>query len=157
MDQRSETRAGCGSGGNQFKENARSAGATGPSVAEAVGRGKDAIGTAAAEAMGSANSDLQALRTDLNSLRDTVTKFLAQAGSEAERSAYDLTSNLAGQVSDAAGNIASRSAEMASVASGQAKTLASELESMARRNPIGAMAGAVLLGVLIGLMGRRNS
>ena len=40
---------------------------------------------------------------------------------------------------------------MASAASEQAKTFASELESVARRNPLGAIAGAVLFGVLIGL------
>jgi ElaB/YqjD/DUF883 family membrane-anchored ribosome-binding protein len=45
---------------------------------------------------------------------------------------------------------------MTSLASEQAKTVASELESMARRNPLGAIAGAVLIGVLIGLVGRRN-
>jgi len=38
----------------------------------------------------------------------------------------------------------------------QAKTLASELENIARRNPLGAIAGAVVLGALIGLMGRRS-
>ena len=45
---------------------------------------------------------------------------------------------------------------MASTATDQAKTFASELESMARRNPIGAMAGAVMVGILIGMLGRRN-
>jgi ElaB/YqjD/DUF883 family membrane-anchored ribosome-binding protein len=63
---------------------------------------------------------------------------------------------LAGQVGSVASDVAGRSAEMASAASDQAKTFASELESMARRNPIGAIAGALLVGVLIGLMGRRS-
>jgi hypothetical protein len=36
----------------------------------------------------------------------------------------------------------------------QAKTLASDLEGMARRNPLGTSAGAVLVGVVIGLMSR---
>ena len=45
---------------------------------------------------------------------------------------------------------------MTSAANEQAKTVASELESMARRNPLGAIAGAVLIGVFIGLLGRRN-
>jgi hypothetical protein len=43
-----------------------------------------------------------------------------------------------------------------STATEQAKTFASELESIARRNPIGAIAGAVLVGVLIGVLGRRS-
>jgi ElaB/YqjD/DUF883 family membrane-anchored ribosome-binding protein len=45
---------------------------------------------------------------------------------------------------------------MASTATEQAKTFASEVESMARRNPMGAIAGAVLVGIMIGLLGRRS-
>jgi hypothetical protein len=39
---------------------------------------------------------------------------------------------------------------------GRPKTIATEFESMARRNPLGAIAGAVLIGVLIGRLGCRN-
>ena len=39
----------------------------------------------------------------------------------------------------------------------QAKTFASELENMGRRNPLGAMAAALMVGVLIGLIGRGRS
>jgi ElaB/YqjD/DUF883 family membrane-anchored ribosome-binding protein len=143
--------------GNQFKDSPRG-GATGsgPSIAESVVRGKEAIGTAANDAMNSAESDLQALRTDLNSLKDTVAKFVSQAGSEAAKSAREVTSNVAGQVGGVANDLADKGAEMASAASAQAKSFASELENMARRNPIGALAGAVVIGVLIGLMGRRS-
>lgn len=45
---------------------------------------------------------------------------------------------------------------MASAASDQVKSFGSEIENMARRNPIGALAAAVVIGVLIGLMGRRS-
>jgi ElaB/YqjD/DUF883 family membrane-anchored ribosome-binding protein len=67
-----------------------------------------------------------------------------------------VTSNVAGQVSDVASDLADRGSQYASSASDQAKTFATELESMARRNPLGALAGAVVIGVLIGVMGRRN-
>jgi ElaB/YqjD/DUF883 family membrane-anchored ribosome-binding protein len=53
-------------------------------------------------------------------------------------------------VSDA-GAAASDMAESATL---QIKTFASELEGMARRNPLGTIAGAVIVGVLIGLMAR---
>ncbi len=43
---------------------------------------------------------------------------------------------------------------MAESASQQIKTFASELEGMARRNPLGAVAGAVIVGILIGMMAR---
>ena len=52
--------------------------------------------------------------------------------------------------------LAERGSAMASTATDQAKTFASEFESMARRNPIGAMAGAVMVGILIGMLGRRS-
>jgi ElaB/YqjD/DUF883 family membrane-anchored ribosome-binding protein len=45
---------------------------------------------------------------------------------------------------------------VASAGADQAKTFATELENIARRNPLGALAGAVIVGVLIGMMTRRN-
>jgi ElaB/YqjD/DUF883 family membrane-anchored ribosome-binding protein len=52
--------------------------------------------------------------------------------------------------------MADKGANIASATTQQAKTFAAELEDMARRNPLGAVAGAVMVGVLIGMMGRRN-
>jgi ElaB/YqjD/DUF883 family membrane-anchored ribosome-binding protein len=153
---RSESQSFAASGG-QFKDASRGGAAgSGPSISESVARGREAIGTAANEAMNSAGSDLQSLRADLNSLKDTVAKFVSQAGSEAAKSAREVTSNVADQVGGVASNLADKGAGMASSASDQAKSFASELESMARRNPIGAIAGAVVIGVLIGLLGRRS-
>jgi ElaB/YqjD/DUF883 family membrane-anchored ribosome-binding protein len=134
------------------------------SVAESLNRGKDAIGAAAGEAMTAAASDLQAIRNDLNSLKDTLARFMAQASHEAARSARDVSSSVAGQVKDAvgdtvggaAGDLADKGMEFASTADEQAKTLAAELEAMARRNPLGALAGALAIGFLIGVWGRRS-
>jgi ElaB/YqjD/DUF883 family membrane-anchored ribosome-binding protein len=106
--------------------------------------------------MNSAGADLQSLRTDLNGLKDTLTKFMSQAAGEAAKSAREVSSNVAGRVGDVASDLADRGAEMASSATDQAKSFASELEKMARRNPIGALAGAVVIGVMIGLLGRRS-
>jgi ElaB/YqjD/DUF883 family membrane-anchored ribosome-binding protein len=50
-----------------------------------------------------------------------------------------------------AGDAASK---MANTATQQVTTFASELEAMAKRNPLAAMAGAVVIGVLIGLLAR---
>jgi hypothetical protein len=47
--------------------------------------------------------------------------------------------------------------EMAGTASRQVTTFASELEAMAKRNPLGTIAGAVVVGVLIGLLARGRS
>ena len=70
----------------------------GDSVTGSLTRGKDAVGAAAADDMDSAGSDLKALRNDMNNLKDTVTKFVSQAGSEAAKSAREITSNVGGLV-----------------------------------------------------------
>jgi ElaB/YqjD/DUF883 family membrane-anchored ribosome-binding protein len=129
------------------------------SVSESLARGKDAIGAVASEAVTAASSDLQAIRNDLNNLKDTLAKFMAQAGHEAARSAREVSSSVAGQMKDAvgdAGGLADKGSEFASTAGEHAKTLAAEIEAMARRNPLGALAGAVAVDFLIGVWGRRS-
>jgi ElaB/YqjD/DUF883 family membrane-anchored ribosome-binding protein len=141
----------------QLKEQARStAAAIGSSVSDTVARGRDAVGAVAHDAASSAGSDLQGLQADLNRLKDTVTKFMTQAADEATKSAREVSANVADRVGDVATDIAQRGSAMASTATDQAKTFASEVENMARRNPIGAMAGAVMVGILIGMLGRRS-
>ena len=137
--------------GGQLKDNGR-----GSSLSEPVTRGKEAIGNAASEAMNAASADLESLRKDLNSLKDTVTKFISQAGSEAAKSARDVASNVSEQVGDVASNVADRGAMAASAANRQAKFFATELENMTRRNPLGALAAAVVVGELVGMLGRRS-
>src|ERR1700722_14644040 len=141
--------------GSSLKENVRGAAASvGSSVSESVARGRDAVGAAANAAANSAGNDLQSLQADLNRLKDTVSNFMAQAADEASKSAREMSANVAGRVGDMATDIAQKGSAMA--ATDQAKTFASEVESMARRNPIGAMAGAVMVGILIGMLGRRS-
>jgi ElaB/YqjD/DUF883 family membrane-anchored ribosome-binding protein len=81
---------------------------------------------------------------------------MSEAADRATKSAREMSSNVADRVSDMAGEVAQRGTAMASTATDQAKSLASELEAMARRNPIGALAGAVMVGIMIGMFGRRN-
>ena len=128
----------------------------GSSVSELIARGRDALGATANAAANATGSDLQSLQSDLNRLKDTVSKFMSQAADEATKSARQVSANVAGRVGDVASDLAERGSAMASTATDQAKTFASELESMARRNPIGAMAGAVMVGILIGMLGRRS-
>jgi ElaB/YqjD/DUF883 family membrane-anchored ribosome-binding protein len=92
---------------------------------------------------GDVNADLDTLRSDFNALKDTVTDYISKTGSDALDSAKKATTDVANRASD-----------LASAASEQAKTFASELERMGRNNPLGAIAGAVLVGVVIGLIGR---
>ncbi len=130
--------------------------ATSTAVSESISRGKDAVGAAAKDAMNSAGSDLQSLQADLNGLKETVTKFMSEAADQAAKTAREVSSQVTSRVSDVAGDLADRGSAMASTATEQAKTFASEVESMARRNPIGAIAGAVLVGIMIGVLGRRS-
>ena len=92
---------------------------------------------------GDVNADLNNLRSDFNALKDSVTDYISKSSSDALDSAKKATSDVANKASD-----------LASAASEQAKTFASELERMGRNNPLGAIAGAVLVGVVIGLIGR---
>jgi ElaB/YqjD/DUF883 family membrane-anchored ribosome-binding protein len=153
MDQRStrpEPPSYPNTGAGQFKDPKSN------SVSDSINRGKDAIGGVADDAANSAASDLQAIRGDLNNLKDTLSRFMSQASNEAVKSAREVTSNFAGQVGDVASDLANRGSQFATSAGDQAKTFATELENMARRNPLGALAGAVAIGVLIGVMGRRT-
>jgi ElaB/YqjD/DUF883 family membrane-anchored ribosome-binding protein len=143
-------------GGSPFKENSRDPKENGAAISGAIARGKETVGSAAKDAADSAGSDLQAIRNDLNHLKDTLSRFMSQASTEAVKSAREVTSTVAGQVSDMASDLAGRGSQLASSAGEQAKTFATELERMARRNPLGALAGAMAVGILIGIMGRRS-
>jgi ElaB/YqjD/DUF883 family membrane-anchored ribosome-binding protein len=100
-------------------------------------------GSSGRAATGDINADLNTLRIDFNILRDMVTDYISKTGSEALDTAKKATTDVANKTSD-----------LASGASEQAKTFASELERMGRNNPLGVIAGAVLVGVVIGLIGR---
>jgi ElaB/YqjD/DUF883 family membrane-anchored ribosome-binding protein len=125
-----------------------------PSVGESLSRGKDALGSVTAGAMAEASSDLDALRSDLASLKSTLARFMAEAGGEAAKSAREVSSSMAGHVGDTASDLADKGARFAATTG--AKTLAAEIEAFARRNPLGALAGAVAVGFVLGLWGRRS-
>jgi ElaB/YqjD/DUF883 family membrane-anchored ribosome-binding protein len=124
-------------------------GAARENVSDALNRGKEGLSNAASTLGSNASVDMESLRKDLNSLKDTVSQFISQAG--------EVSSSVANQVSGAASDLAERGANVASAAKDQAKSFASELETMGRRNPLGAMAAAVMVGVLIGLISRGRS
>lgn len=99
-------------------------------------------------------ADMKVLRDDLANLTSTVKALVNQKKDEFVGSARDMSSTMAAQVTDTASQWANRGSELANSASQQAKTFASEVEAMGRANPLGAMAAALLVGVLIGLIGR---
>ena len=104
--------------------------------------------------------DSTSLRADLDALKEQLAAFVARAGSDAMKTAREATADVANQVgskaSEVANQVGNKASELANTASEQAKTFASELERVARNNPLGALAGALVVGVVIGLIGRRH-
>jgi ElaB/YqjD/DUF883 family membrane-anchored ribosome-binding protein len=99
---------------------------------------------------------VQSLRSEIKNIQDMVTRLAAQSGREAVDSARHVAAAAAERVGDVAGDLARSSADAAAAATDRAKSVAGELEGMARRNPMGVIAGAVVIGVLIGVFGRRS-
>jgi ElaB/YqjD/DUF883 family membrane-anchored ribosome-binding protein len=125
-------------------------------VLDEARRGADAVAADAKNAREKSQGETAALRDDLNHLKETVTKFVSAATSDAAESASRVASNVAGRVNSAAGDFAGKSAEVVSATADHAKTLVADFESMARRNPMGTLAAAVAVGIMIGMVGRRN-
>jgi ElaB/YqjD/DUF883 family membrane-anchored ribosome-binding protein len=100
---------------------------------------------------------LSELRQDMASLKSTISRFASQAGDDAAKTVRGAGQTLAAQVASAAGGVADMSSDLATSAKEHAKTFASELEGMARRNPLGTIAGALVVGVVLGMMTRRRT
>jgi ElaB/YqjD/DUF883 family membrane-anchored ribosome-binding protein len=100
---------------------------------------------------------LSELRQDMASLKSTLSRYASQASDDAAKTVRGAGETLAAQVGSAASGVADMSSDLATSAKEHAKTFASELEGMAKRNPLGTLAGALVVGVVIGLMSRGRS
>jgi ElaB/YqjD/DUF883 family membrane-anchored ribosome-binding protein len=97
---------------------------------------------------------LSRLSREVASLKDTFALLVSQAGGEATRKMRNMGEAVASQVSDTASGVADTGSDIASSAKQHATTFASELEAIARRNPLGTIAGTLLVGVIVGMMSR---
>ena len=97
---------------------------------------------------------LSQLSRDVASLKDTFSLLVSQAGGEAAKKMRNMDEAVSSQVSDTASGVADTGSDLASSAKRHATTLASELEAMARRNPLGTIAGTLLVGVIVGMISR---
>jgi ElaB/YqjD/DUF883 family membrane-anchored ribosome-binding protein len=97
---------------------------------------------------------LSQLSRDVASLKETFALLASQAGGEAAKTMRNMSDAVASQVGDAASGVADTGSDLASSAKQHAKTFASELEAMARRNPLGTIAGTLVVGVIVGMMSR---
>ena len=137
-------------------------------VGDALDRGKSGIADSAYAAQDSLGQDMTKLREDMAAIQQTLSKFMSESGNEAYKTARNVgsavasqvggvASDVASQVGDVASDMANKAGEMANSAAAQAKTFASEMENMARRNPLGTIGAAVLVGVVIGMMSRSRA
>jgi len=97
---------------------------------------------------------LSQLSRDVASLKNTFALLASQASGEAVKTMRNMSDAVASQVGEAAGGVADTSSDLATSARQHAKTFASELEAMARRNPLGTIAGTLVVGVIVGMMSR---
>ena len=98
--------------------------------------------------------DVSSLRTDMSKMHDILSRFASEAGGQAARTARNVGQTVASQVSSTASGLAASGADAASSATEQLKSFATELEGIARKNPLGALAGALAVGIVIGLIVR---
>jgi hypothetical protein len=94
------------------------------------------------------------LSRDVAGLKDTLAKLVSQASGRGAKAVQDMSRSVASQVGGAASGMADTGSDLVSTAKGHAKSFASELEDMARRNPLGTIAGALLIGAIFGMMSR---
>jgi ElaB/YqjD/DUF883 family membrane-anchored ribosome-binding protein len=100
------------------------------------------------------SDSVRGLAADMANLKDTIARLISQAGGNTSATMRNVGQSVASQVGNAATSAAEAGSDLAAAAKDQAKTFATELEGMARRNPLGALAGALVVGVVIGMMSR---
>ena len=76
-------------------------------------------------------------------MTDTITYLASEVSDRAAKTVRNMSQRMASQVGSAASDVADTGSELASTARDHAKAFASELEGMARRNPLGIIAGAL--------------
>jgi ElaB/YqjD/DUF883 family membrane-anchored ribosome-binding protein len=125
-----------------------------PASSRAYSGNKERSGDATADRLA---KDVSSLREDMTKMHDILSKFVSEAGGHAARTARSVSQAVASQVGSTASGLANTGAEIASSATDQLKTFATELEGIARKNPLGALASALAAGIVIGLIvrGRR--
>ena len=114
----------------------------------------DKEGAAATAPRDKLAEDVSTLRQDMAKMHDILSRFTSEAGGQAARTARNVGQTVAAQMGSTASGIASTGSDMAASATQQFKTFTNELEEIARKNPLGALAGALVIGVVIGLIVR---
>jgi ElaB/YqjD/DUF883 family membrane-anchored ribosome-binding protein len=93
--------------------------------------------------------DVSSLRQDMAKMQEILSRFTSEAGGQAARTVRNVGHTVASQVGSMASGLASTGSQ-------QLKTFTNEFEDITRKNPLGALAGALVLGIVIGLIVRRR-
>ena len=112
---------------------------------------ESAVATASRDSLA---EDVSSLRQDMAKMHVILSRFTSEAGGQAARTVRNVGQTVAAQVGSTASGLASTGSDMAASATQQLKTFTNELEDIARKNPLGALAGALVIGVVIGLIAR---
>jgi len=123
-------------------------------IGAALERGRANIADAAGTVGRDVAGDARTLHADVAKLQATLATFASEIGKQTGQTAQTLGSTVANQVGSVASEVAQSGADLAASATAQAKTFASELETMARKNPLGTLAVTLLVGVVMGMMSR---
>lgn len=108
----------------------------------------------AVSAQDSPDESIISLKAELQALKEAIAKLTSKAANNTIGLANDATTKVVDSVSGAASMIAEKSADVATAASRSAQSLSGEVEELTRRNPLPALAGAVIVGMLIGMVSR---
>lgn len=114
-------------------------------VSEELQRARDNIVRAADSAGADLAAELERLQGDIADIKRTLAGFAEASGAEARGAA----SRLGGVASEKIDEFAER-------ARSESETIVGELEAYARKNPYQVLAGALGIGVIIGLLMRRR-
>jgi ElaB/YqjD/DUF883 family membrane-anchored ribosome-binding protein len=86
------------------------------------------------------------------------TRSAAETATDAARGTVDTVKSAAAEAFDrsqaAVSNAGQAANDVAAMATKQMKSLTSELEAMARRNPLGTIIGAIAIGFFVGFVAR---
>ena len=126
-------------------------------VLDAVDWGRSGISDSGAAAKDALAEDMKRLQADLVTIKETLGKLMSESSGEVSKAARKVGVAVGSHAGAAVSSFAEAGADMATSATEQAKTFASELETMALKQPLAALAGALVVGVLIGLIPRGRS
>jgi len=98
--------------------------------------------------------DVDKLRQDIASLKDSLARVAFGATAQAADAVRGAGQTATEQMGATASGLLDTGSDLAASAKDQALTLASQLESATRRNPLGAIGGALLVGIVLGMMSR---